>query len=290
MSQAASPSSTLMFESAVRAALYCLHPRVIFLSFLPLVLAAVLLAALGYWGWEAGVAGIRAGLDGWSLSSAMLQWMDRAGLSHMRALLAPLLLLMLAVPLVVMLCLLLVAGFMTPSLVRLVQARRVPQLMSAQQTPWWRALAWSLGATLMAMGMLVISLPLWWIPLFAVVLPPLIWGWLTYRVLAFDTLADVATPAERQRLLQAHRRPLLVMGVVCGYLGAAPTALWALGAMTIILAPILMVASVWIYTLVFAYSSLWFAHYLLPALHAQRQGSGDVPLIRELPPSTSSSS
>ncbi|MFT3856627.1 MAG: EI24 domain-containing protein [Aquabacterium sp.] len=281
MSQAAPPSSTLMFESALRAALYCLHPRVIFLSFLPLLLAAVTLAALGYWGWEAGVSGIRSGLDDWSLSGTMLQWMDRAGLSHMRALLAPLLLLLLAVPLVVILCLLLVGGLMTPSLVRLVWAKRFPGMTAAQQTPWWRSLAWSLGATLMAMSMLVISLPLWWIPLFAVVLPPLIWGWLTYRVMAFDTLADIATPAERQQLLATHRRSLLVMGIVCGYLGAAPTALWALGAMTIILAPILMVASVWIYTLVFAYSSLWFAHYLLPALQTLRQPAGDALSVRD---------
>ena len=34
------------------------------------------------------------------------------------------------------------------------------------------------------------------------VLPPLIWGWLTYRVMAHDTLADFATPEEQASLLQ----------------------------------------------------------------------------------------
>jgi len=142
-----------------------------------------------------------------------------------------------------------------------------------QATTWWQSLLWSLGASLMAILMMLLSLPLWLFPLMAVIVPPLIWGWLTYRVMAFDTLADLATSSERQDVLRQHRSTLLAMGVACGYLGAAPAALWALGAWTVLFAPLLIIASVWIYTVVFAFSSLWFAHYLLPALQASRQGS-----------------
>ena len=75
------------------------------------------------------------------------------------------------------------------------------------------------------------------------------------------------------------------MGVACGYLGAAPTALWALGAVTVIFAPVMLVASVWIYMLVFAFSSLWFAHYLLSALQAWRlQGPTQPPAPPTLHP------
>jgi hypothetical protein len=273
--------STLMLEAAFRAMAYCLHPRVVYLSFLPLILAALIMAGLGYWGWETGVAGVRVVLDNWDLSHTMLQWMDRAGMGSLRAVLVPLILLMLSVPLVIIACLLLVGGLMTPALVKLVRARRFDDLQSAQSTPWWRSLGWSLASTGMALGALIVSLPLWLIPLFAVLLPPLIWGWLTYRVLAYDTLADLASPVERAQILAAHRRTLLTMGVVCGYLGAAPTALWALGAMTIILAPILMIVSVWIYTLVFAFSSLWFANYLLPVLRFERSCTGGAPTLQE---------
>ena len=268
-----------MLEAAFRAMAYCLHPRVIYLSLLPLILAALTLAGLGYWGWEAGMSGVRTWLDNWALSRTMLDWMDNAGMGHLRALLVPLILVMLTAPLVIIACLLLVGGLMTPALVRLVRARRFAGMASAQSTPWWRSLAWSLGSTIVAVVALILSLPLWLFPLLAMVLPPLIWGWLTYRVLAYDTLADLASAAERDQLLKAHRRHLLVMGVVCGYLGAAPTALWALGAMTIIFAPILMVLSVWIYTLVFAFSSLWFIHYLLPLLDDHRRRAGVAGII-----------
>ena len=260
----------LMLDAAWRAWAYCLHPRVMYLSLLPLLLAAVSLGLLSWLGWSDSVAAVRQLLDDWGLSHALLAWLDSAGLGALRAALVPLLLVIMAVPLVLMVCLLLVAGLMTPALVKLVRARRFPDLQASQSTPWWQSLLWSLGATGVAILVLLVSLPLWLFPLMAVILPPLIWGWLTYRVMAFDTLADLATPAERQEVLKQHRTTLLAMGVVCGYIGAAPAALWALGAWTVLLAPLLIVASVWLYTLVFAFSSLWFAHYLLPVLQASR--------------------
>ena len=102
------------------------------------------------------------------------------------------------------------------------------------------------------------------------IVPPLIWGWLTYRVLSFDVLADHADRAERRALMQRHRWPLLAAGIITGYLGAAPSLLFAFSAAALILAPVLMVVWIWLYTLVFAFSALWFAHFLLAALAALR--------------------
>ena len=101
-------------------------------------------------------------------------------------------------------------------------------------------------------------------------LPPLIWGWLTYRVMAFDALADHASAEERREVFQMHRGKLLAMGIVCGYLGAAPSLLWASGALFAAAFVILVPLAIWIYTLVFAFSSLWYAHYCLAALLALR--------------------
>jgi hypothetical protein len=118
---------------------------------------------------------------------------------------------------------------------------------------------------------LVVRAPLWLVPPLVVVLPSLIWGWLTYRVFAFDVLATHATAAERRHLLRHRRWPLLAMGVGVGLLGASSSLLWALSAATLIFAPLLVVASVWLYTLVFAFAACWFAHYLLAALDIERR-------------------
>jgi hypothetical protein len=113
--------------------------------------------------------------------------------------------------------------------------------------------------------------PLWLLPPLVLVLPPLIWGWLSYRVMAFDCLAEHASAAERRQLMQQHRFELLAIGLLTGYLGALPSALWASGAMFIAMAPVLVPLAVWVYTLVFSFSSLWFAHYSLSMLEKLRK-------------------
>jgi hypothetical protein len=71
-------------------------------------------------------------------------------------------------------------------------------------------------------------------------------------------------------LFKRHRYHFLVMGIVTGYLGAAPGVVWASGAMFAAMFVILVPIAIWIYTGVFAFSSLWFAHYALSALQAYR--------------------
>ncbi len=253
-----------------RAAAYCLHPRVILWSLLPLAVAGGATALLGWWYWESAVAAVRASLEQWSLIAALMQWLDSIGAQMLHALVAPLIVVALAVPVIVVASLLLVATLMTPAIVKLVAVRRFPLLERKRGGGWFQSLAWSLACTLAALAALILSIPLWFVPPLVLVLPPLIWGWLTYRVFAFDVLAAHASAAERRRILHEQRWPLLAIGVVCGYLGAAPSLLWAAGAATLIFAPVLVVASVWLYTLVFAFAAAWFAHFALGALQRLR--------------------
>jgi hypothetical protein len=275
-----------LVDSFWRAVAYCLHPKVILWSLLPLLVAGSATALLGWFWWEAAVAAVRATLEDWSLIAALMRWLDSMGAPALRALIAPLLVVALAVPAVVLLSLLLVATMMTPAIVSLVAVRRFPRLERKQGGGWWQGLAWSLLCTLVAFAALVLSIPLWFVPPLVLVLPPLIWGWLTYRVFAFDVLAAHASAAERRRLLHEQRWPLLAMGVGCGYLGAAPSLLWAASAATLIFAPLLVVVSVWLYTLVFAFAACWFAHYALAALERlRRDAAPPVPAaVAMLPP------
>jgi hypothetical protein len=174
-------------------------------------------------------------------------------------------------PVVILLSLLLVALLMTPAIVRLVAERRFPLLEKKRGGTLLQSAAASLGATLLALVLIVLSMPLWLIPPLVMVLPPLIWGWLTYRVFGFDVLAEHASSDERRALLREHRVPMLVMGVLCGYLGAVPSLIWAVSGVTaVIFAPFVVLLAIWLYTLVFAFSTAWFTHYALAALQARR--------------------
>jgi Etoposide-induced protein 2.4 (EI24) len=176
----------------------------------------------------------------------------------------------LAVPVVLLLTLVVVTATVTPTVVRLVVARRFVGLHAARGASWLQALGWSLACTAAALVALALSLPLWLVPPLVAVVPPLIWGWLTARVLAFDVLAQHASADERRWLLRRHRWPLLAMGLVCGYLGSLPALLWTLGAPALVAAPLLAPVVVWLYTVVFVFAACWFAHYLLAQLQALR--------------------
>ena len=271
-----------LLDAFWRAAAYCLHPRVVLLSLAPLLVVGGAAAALGYFFWEPAVAAVRATLEAWTLLAAAFAWLDAVGASGFHSVVGPLVVVALAVPVFVVASLLVVALLMTPAIVRLVARRRFPALERLHGGGAWQSLAWSLGCTVLAAIALVISIPFWFVPPLVLVLPPLIWGWLTYRVLGFDVLAAHASRDERTTLLRQERWPLLGIGVACGLLGAAPSLLWAVSAMTLVLAPFLILLSIWLYTLVFAFSSLWFAHYLLAALQ-QRRGEGSALVPAALP-------
>ena len=262
---------TKLLDSFWRAVMYCLHPRVIALSILPLVIMAVISLGLGYFFWETAIATVRGNLDSYEMVSSMVRWLETLGLSNLRLVLAPVLLLFLAIPVIVIVSLLFVATFMTPAMVALVAERRFPRLERKKGGSMLASLLWSLGSTLLAVIALVLSIPLWLIPPLILVLPPLIWGWLTYRVMSYDALVDHASSEERRQIIKQHRMQLLGIGVLSGYLGAAPSLIWASGAMFVAMAPILVPVAIWLYTLVFAFSSLWFAHYTLSALEQLRQ-------------------
>ena len=259
-----------LVDSFWRAAVYCLHPRVIALSFLPLIIMTVASLGLGYLYWNDAVDMLRTQLDSYQLVSSMSQWLEGLGLGNLRQVLAPALLLFLAIPVIVITSLLFVAVLMTPAMVSLVGERRFATLERRQGGSLAASLVWSLASTLLACIALVLSFPLWLVPPLVLVLPPLIWGWLTYRVMAYDALAEHASADERRHIFKEHRWSLLSIGVLSGYLGAVPSVIWASGAMFVAMAPILVPVALWIYTLVFAFSSLWFAHFTLSALQQLR--------------------
>jgi Etoposide-induced protein 2.4 (EI24) len=259
-----------LLDAFWRATLYCLHPRVIALSILPLVIMAAVALGLGYFFWDDALVTVRAHLEGFELVTSLLAWLERFGLSNLRVVLAPIIVLFLAIPVIAIASLLFVAWMMTPAMVSLVAERRFQKLERKKGGSLVTSVAWSLGSTLLAVIAMLVSIPLWLIPPLILVLPPLIWGWLTYRVMSYDALVDHASAEERRQIFKERRGWLLGIGVVSGYLGAAPSVLWASGALFIAMAPILVPVAIWIYTLVFAFSSLWFAHYTLAALQELR--------------------
>lgn len=201
-----------VLEAFFRAAVYCLHPRVIALSFLPLAITIAGVLGLGYFFWNDAIEALRLQLEAWAWIKLIAGALDTIGLGGLRAVMAPALLLFATIPFIVIICLLMVSFFMTPAMVALVAERRFPGLERKKGASLIASVAWALGSTLAACLAMALSVPLW-------LLPPLV----------------------------------------------------------------LVPVAVWIYTLVFAFSSLWFAHYSLARLDALRRVAGAQPVAEAAP-------
>ncbi|MCL2310292.1 MAG: EI24 domain-containing protein [Proteobacteria bacterium] len=259
-----------IINAFVRALGHLLLPRVIGMSLLPLLLMVALWFGLHWLFWDSAVAAMQDAIKSW----AVFGWLGERQALDWPGGVAALLVWALITPVIVLISLLAVSMLMTPALARLVVKRRFPALERRRGASAFGSAVRSAGALLAALLALVLTSPLWlmFTPL-TLVLPPLIWGWLTYRVMSFDALAEFADADERRALLRRHRWPLLVIGIVSGYMGAAPSVVWASGTLFVALFGVLAPLAIWIYTVVFAFSSLWFSHYCLWALDAMRTGA-----------------
>lgn len=260
----------LLLDSFWRALAYTLHARVMAYSLLPLALMVVLGLGWGYYFWEPSVSWVRDTLVTWAWVQLVLGWLHLQGTPDVLVTLAPLLVILAITPLMVVLSLLAVTWMMTPLLVNLVARRRFHHLERREGASLLASVGWTLGCTLLACLAFVLTLPLWLVPPLVMIIPPLVWGWLTYRLMAFDTLAQHASHEERLEILRRHRLPLLLMGLVAGYLSALPSLFWASGALMAAAFLLLLPLAIWVYSVIFAFTSLWFAHYTLAALRDLR--------------------
>jgi hypothetical protein len=273
----------LFLDSFWRALAYCLMPRVMLLSLLPLAMLLVLSLSWGYFYWSPTQDWVRDMLASWQVLQGMMDWLQDNGAAELQSVMVPLVVIFAITPILVVVSLLAVSLMMTPALVDLVVQRRFAHLALKHGGTTVTSLVWTIGSTLAALVAMVITLPLWAVPPLMFIVPPLIWGWLSYRVMVYDALVVHASREERIEIGRQHRVGLLMVGVLTGYLGALPSLVWASGAVFAAAFLVLIPLAIWIYALVFAFTSLWFTHYSLGALEALRAESGTVVMGASVP-------
>src|SRR4051812_15670729 len=90
-----------LLDSFWRAAAYCLHPRVIGLSLLPLLLMVVLALVLGYLFWDPAVNAVFLWLESSAWLSTIGRMLQEMGLGGLKNVLAPLLVVFAITPVMV---------------------------------------------------------------------------------------------------------------------------------------------------------------------------------------------
>ncbi|MFZ6812851.1 EI24 domain-containing protein [Undibacterium sp. Rencai35W] len=242
------------------------HPRMLMLTILPLIISILLWGGLMWWGLQSMIDYIQAALmehDGFRIAGDFLALL---GALALKAVLAPLLAMWLLLPLMIVTTLMCIGVFAMPMISRHVQRRQYPAMEARHGGSLLGSLWHAVSSFLIFIVLWVLALPLLFVPVVNVAVHAVLWGWLTYRVMAYDALAEHADADERIALLRTHRWSLLLIGTITGALGAAPSMMWLGGVLAVVFLPVMAAVAVCLYILIFVFSGLWFQYYCLDAL------------------------
>lgn len=249
-----------------------MHPKMLWLSFRPFLIVSIFWGVVIWLIWSPALEMLRTFLTASIFTSWIQSGLEYVGFDEARAWIAPLFLVILLIPIIAISLLVFIAFSTVPAVVdSVVKQKAYEGLDRIKGGSFVGSFFYTLWSALICLALVMLTLPVWWIPPLFAILPPLLWGWLTMRLMAYDVLLDHATPDERSQLLEEHRWTLLGMGVVAGMIGAVPTFFWATSVLALVLFPFVSFVALWIYSLIFIFSALWFSHFLLHALKQLRQ-------------------
>jgi hypothetical protein len=255
-----------VFRAWGRAFLSQWHGKILMMSIVPFLLALGVWAVALYFYLQPLVDYLHAQFADHNLFATSTSWLRSLGLGTLTSVVVPLIAMLALLPLMILTALIFIGVVAMPLIGRHVGLRHYPQLEQRKGGSVVGSVGVALGGMAIFIGLWILTLPLYAFPPLAVLVQALLWGWLTCRVMVYDTLADYASTEERQQILREHRWRLLVIGVVSGAAGALPGAIWLGGVMAVVMFPFLAAISIWLYVLIFIFTGLWFAYYCLDAL------------------------
>ncbi len=207
----------LIFDALRNAARDLMRPRVLLLVAVPVVCAALVWALLGWLFWERLAAWVNGLILATSAGRWLADWMGGA-----LRLISTIVALVLLAP-GALLTSLLVTEFLTlPALIRFVGERYHPNLMHKQGGTFAGSIANTAKAVAVFLVLWVVTLPLWFTGIGALIVPAMNSAYLNHRVFRYDTLADHADAVELQTLAASNRRCLYLLALLLAAFNYVP--------------------------------------------------------------------
>lgn len=200
-----------------------LNPAMLALLLWPFLIALVfwVLSALLFW--DPMVLWFK---DSWLLGSRFMSWLSEGaqaiGISDLSGGIARLVSILLLLPVVIASGMVVIAVFAMPLVMRHLSNNHYPNVVRLGSFSLWSNLGNALSSLAVFVIGYLLSLPLWLIPPLALVIPWLWWGWLTARIMRFDSLVEHASPEERKLLINRHKREYLGLGLMVAALNYIP--------------------------------------------------------------------
>lgn len=180
---------------------------------------ALLVLFIVYWSaWTVGISGVIGNLWGF-------QWVQQAtGLTDLSLWLAMLFLVMAFIPLAYVISVLIVSIFVMPVVLKWVGDQDFRSLEKRRGGTLAGSVWNTVMATLLFVVAFMLTLPLWLIPGFQLVVPLVLTAWLNKKVFLYDVLQDYASKEERKSIESEESGSLYLMGLLLGLLSYIPLA------------------------------------------------------------------
>ncbi|HZH06629.1 MAG TPA: EI24 domain-containing protein, partial [Lautropia sp.] len=189
-------------------------PRMLALLVLPFLVAIAFWILSGWFLWDPVTGWFQVVLfqgDGWMARG--YRQLSPYGLSGLSTWVPNLFAFLLLVPIAIASALALIAVLAMPMVIRHLGAKTYPEVARhgslALGANLWNVLK---SVVIFVVGYLA-TLPLWLIPPLALIVPWLWWGWLTARLMRFDSLVEHASLGEREALIRSDRRTYMLLGL-----------------------------------------------------------------------------
>ena len=233
------------------------HPKMIWLSFRPFVIAALIWGFALWFLWDPFLDVVKDFLTTSIFTSWIQLVLEQVNWQGARTFISPFFAVVMLVPMIIVSLLVIVSFTSVDGVVKhLSRKKTYSDLQELHGGSLFGSFMYSIWSSLICLLLLIITLPAWWVPPFFAVIPPILWGWLTMRLMCYDVLARHATVDERTDLINTYRWKLLGMGIICGLIGALPSFFWASSIVLLVLFPVISIFMIWIYSIVFIFSSL----------------------------------
>ena len=201
----------------------CIDSKILFLLFVPLLLALAIgillfvsvgtiwIASLSDYMQHSAAAGYLNGT-----------WISSDAIGMATSLTAAVLVVLLIFPVAYVLAVILVSILLMPMILRILERSHYPGLLkkrggSAVGNVWN-----TLKSSLIYAVLLILTLPLWLIPGGAVLVPIFLGAYLNKRVFVYDVLEEYASAEERRIIESKHRQSLYGLGAILGSLNYVP--------------------------------------------------------------------
>lgn len=205
----------------------CLNVKILFLVFVPFMLAmmiaVIMFFTVGAW-WLTAASGLVE--HSWVSEYLSQKWqiISEGTLASVSYIVGLLIAMLVILPFSYLLAVLLVSLVLLPFILRIIEAKDFPGIEKLRGGSNFISVMGSLKVGFIYFALLILSLPLWLLPGFAIAIPVILSAYLNKNIFVYDVLQDYASAEERVRIEKENRGYLYVLGIILGFMNYLPLA------------------------------------------------------------------